>query len=64
VVRIGEELRRGRPAGEGSGLAAVSARYVVGGAVGTVGVIGPTRMDYARVVALVEHVASLLSAND
>jgi heat-inducible transcriptional repressor len=64
VVRIGEELRRGRPAGEGGGLAAVSARYVVGGAVGTVGVIGPTRMDYARAVALVEHVAALLSAND
>jgi heat-inducible transcriptional repressor len=63
VVRIGEELRR-RPVWEGGGLAAVSARYVVGGAVGTVGVIGPTRMDYARAVALVEHVAALLSAND
>jgi heat-inducible transcriptional repressor len=62
VVRIGEELRRGAPASEGAGFAAVSARYVVGGAIGTVGVIGPTRMDYARAVALVEHIAALLSA--
>ena len=64
VVRIGEELRAGAPAGEGPGFAAVSATYIVGGAVGTVGVIGPTRMDYARAVALVEHVAALLSASN
>jgi heat-inducible transcriptional repressor len=60
VVRIGEELRDAASP-EGAGFATVSARYIVGGAVGTVGVIGPTRMDYARAVALVEHVAALLS---
>ena len=38
----------------------VTAPYRVGGAAGAVAVIGPTRMDYARAVALVEHVAALL----
>jgi heat-inducible transcriptional repressor len=28
---------------------------------GTIGVLGPTRMDYQRVVALVEALAALLS---
>lgn len=39
----------------------VTSSYQLGDAVGTIGVIGPTRMDYARVVALVENTASLLS---
>lgn len=39
----------------------ITARYKMGETVGTVGVIGPTRMDYARVVALVEGMAALLS---
>ncbi len=38
----------------------VTAHYRVGQAVGTVGVIGPTRMDYRRVMALVEGMAALL----
>lgn len=57
VVTIGREHgdeRAGR-------VAVVSARYRIGEAVGTIGVVGPTRMDYARVVGLVEHVAALLS---
>ena len=57
VVTIGREHgdeRAGR-------VAVVSARYRVGDAVGTIGVVGPTRMDYARVVGIVEHVAALLS---
>jgi heat-inducible transcriptional repressor len=61
----GQELHRAdaRPADPAApGFAVVTARYVVGDAVGTVGVIGPTRMDYARAVALVEHVAALLSS--
>jgi len=56
VVLIGRE-------GDRPGYAAVAARYRVAGGVGTVGVIGPTRMDYARAVALVEHVALLLTAS-
>jgi heat-inducible transcriptional repressor len=39
----------------------ISARYRMGETMGTVGVIGPTRMDYGRVVALVESLARLLS---
>jgi heat-inducible transcriptional repressor len=39
----------------------VTARYKIGETVGTVGVIGPMRMDYARVVALVENMAALIS---
>ncbi len=39
----------------------VTARYRLGDAVGTIGVIGPTRMDYRRVLALVQEMARLLS---
>lgn len=62
VVRIGGELDRDGDEGwDGSAYSVVTAQYRIGGARGTVGVIGPTRMDYARAVALVEHVAALLS---
>ena len=39
----------------------VTARYAVGNTLGTVGILGPTRMDYPRVVALVEGMAALLT---
>ncbi len=39
----------------------VTARYRLGDAVGTIGVIGPTRMDYRHVMALVQEMAILLS---
>lgn len=42
----------------------VSARYQIGDTVGTLGIIGPMRMDYARMVALVENMAALLSRQD
>src|SRR5690606_22295662 len=65
VVLIGGELDGGLPGrtegGEGSPYSVVKAQYRIGGTHGTVGIIGPTRMDYARAVALVEHVAALLS---
>jgi len=35
--------------------------YQLGDSVGTLGVIGPTRMNYGRVVALVEGMATLLN---
>lgn len=38
----------------------ITARYRIGDTVGTVGVIGPMRMDYSRVVSLVEGMAALL----
>jgi heat-inducible transcriptional repressor len=39
----------------------VTARYMLGETCGTVGVLGPKRMDYARVVSLVEGMAALMS---
>ncbi len=39
----------------------VTARYQVGDTVGTLGVIGPMRMDYKRIMALVENMASMMS---
>jgi len=35
--------------------------YRLGGSVGTLGVIGPTRMNYGRVVALVQNMATMLN---
>ncbi|MGH7572391.1 MAG: heat-inducible transcriptional repressor HrcA [Gemmatimonadota bacterium] len=40
----------------------VTTHYEVGAVRGTIGVIGPTRMPYERVVALVQYTARLLSA--
>jgi heat-inducible transcriptional repressor len=39
----------------------ITARYKLGDTVGTVGVLGPKRMDYSHVVSLVEGMAALLS---
>lgn len=38
----------------------VTARYQIGDTAGTIGVVGPIRMDYTRVVPLVEGMAALL----
>ena len=62
VVLIGREVERGGPGGPSYSV--VTAPYRVGGAVGAVAVIGPTRMDYGRAIVLVEHVATLLAAPD
>ena len=59
AVLIGRDV--GPDAAEGgTQVSVVTAPYHVGTAVGAVAVIGPTRMDYARAVALVEYVAGLL----
>ncbi|HEX8386513.1 MAG TPA: heat-inducible transcriptional repressor HrcA [Rubricoccaceae bacterium] len=62
TVRIGREVDgpTAGPDGPSAAFSVVTAPYCVGGAAGAVAVIGPTRMDYARAVALVEHVAALL----
>mgnify|MGYP006279400183 CR=1 FL=1 len=39
----------------------VTSPYRIGGTVGTLGVIGPTRMDYPRAVALVENAAHVIN---
>lgn len=42
----------------------VKAEYRLGDTVGALGVIGPKRMDYAHVIAVVEYLAGLLSGAD
>ncbi len=53
-VRIGSENKI--PQAEKCSV--VSANYSIGTAQGTIGLVGPTRMDYARMVALVEQLAN------
>jgi heat-inducible transcriptional repressor len=57
-VRIGRE----NPVDDMRDCSVVAAAYRVGGrAVGVVGVVGPTRMPYARTIALVRYLAQTLS---
>lgn len=57
AVRIGREL----PLVELAACSVVAARYdVAGSAMGSVGVLGPTRMDYPRTLAVVKAVASTI----
>jgi heat-inducible transcriptional repressor len=39
----------------------VSKHYHVGDVVGTLGIIGPKRMDYSKVVAIVDYISTMLS---
>ncbi len=41
----------------------VTKEYTVGDAVGSVGIIGPKRMEYSKVIATVKYVAELLTKN-
>ena len=41
----------------------VTKKYNVGDAIGSVGIIGPKRMEYSKVIATVEYVAELLTEN-
>ena len=59
-VRIGSENSEGKI----EKYSIVTATYKLGNTTGTVGVIGPTRMNYARVFSLVEGVANLLSGSN
>lgn len=57
-VRIGHEITRE----EIQNCSMITATYGVGDKVlGTVGVLGPTRMDYAKVVTVVDHMTKNLS---
>ncbi len=58
IVSIGSE----NSSKKADRFSVVASRYRLGDTVGTVGVLGPTRMDYARVMALVQNTASLLSS--
>ncbi len=39
----------------------VSARYKIGNTYGTLGVVGPTRMQYAKIIALVDYMGKILT---
>jgi heat-inducible transcriptional repressor len=57
VVTIGREVKL-----EGAeGCSIVSSTYKVGQVEGTIGILGPTRMEYAKLLAIVEYTAKLLS---
>lgn len=43
------------------GLTVVTSEYKAGSLTGVIGVIGPTRMPYSKVIALVSHTSSLVS---
>jgi heat-inducible transcriptional repressor len=56
-ITIGAE----NPTEELSEFTLVTAEYHVGGLKGVIGVIGPTRMPYEKVVAIVEHTSTLVN---
>lgn len=56
-ITIGGE----NPTEELSEFTLVTAEYRVGGLKGVIGVIGPTRMPYEKVIAIVEHTSSLVN---
>jgi heat-inducible transcriptional repressor len=56
-ITIGSENGAALP----GGLTVVTAEYRAGGLSGLIGVIGPTRMPYEKVIALVTHTSSLVT---
>lgn len=57
VITIGSEVKL--QGAEGCSL--VSAAYNAGRVQGTIGIMGPTRMEYAKLVSIVDYVARVLS---
>jgi heat-inducible transcriptional repressor len=56
-IRIGSELDDERMAN----YSVISTKYQIGEQRGTIAVIGPKRMDYARIAPLVDYVARSMS---
>lgn len=61
LVSIGSEHREGAGRAGVGRYSIVTSRFRRGSVVGTVGVLGPMRMNYGRVMALVESAARLMS---
>ncbi|MBI4521806.1 MAG: heat-inducible transcription repressor HrcA [Gemmatimonadetes bacterium] len=57
VITIGTEHNKE----ELSGFTLVTAEYEAAGLKGVIGVIGPTRMPYEKIIAIVDHTSSLIS---
>ncbi len=47
--------------GKGEQLSLLASSYTMGGVKGVIGVIGPTRMNYSKLVSLVDYTAKMLS---
>jgi heat-inducible transcriptional repressor len=60
-VTVGEEHRNGEKL---RSISIVTSAFTMGGAQGTVGVIGPKRMPYSRLISLVDFTAKTLSRKD
>jgi len=56
-ITIGAEHGNSLP----GGMTLVTAEYRAGGLSGVIGVIGPTRMPYAKVISLVTHTSTLVT---
>jgi heat-inducible transcriptional repressor len=57
TIQIGEEI----PVEGAEDLAMVAANYELGETGGTIGVLGPMRMDYRRTISIVEEVRDNLA---
>jgi heat-inducible transcriptional repressor len=57
TITIGEEIERG----EIKSCSFVTSHYQAGGLKGIIGIIGPTRMRYSKLISLVDYTAKLLS---
>ena len=57
VVKIGTENVSHRF----SDYSLISKEYKLGGVKGTLGIVGPKRMQYSKIIAIVEYVAEILS---
>ncbi|HLP42653.1 MAG TPA: heat-inducible transcriptional repressor HrcA [Fibrobacteria bacterium] len=60
-VTVGEEHRDGRKL---RSISIVTSAFTLGGAQGTVGVIGPKRMPYSKLISLVDFTAKTLSRKE
>lgn len=58
-ITIGEEHRNERLLG----YSLITTRYQIGTTTGTIGLIGPKRMDYSRMITVVEYIAKTISNN-
>lgn len=57
IIRIGDENKRE----EFQDCSVITATYEVGGQVGRVGLLGPTRMEYSKAITLLEFITTALS---
>jgi heat-inducible transcriptional repressor len=60
-VTIGDENQEGQKL---RSVSIVTSAFRLGGAQGIVGVIGPKRMPYSRLISIVDHTAKSLSGKD